>query len=359
MPPACLRVLSGIAKARPQPSEDRLVKHSNKMRPLVTVGIPIYKRLEYLPHVLEIVAAQDYSEIELLVSDNGMNGDRVREIVSEHYMRPFVFRQNPSSASIGRHFTQLVEEARGKYFVLLCDDDELSPNYVSELVDSMERHPEAAVGISRQELMEVDGTVVGSSNNKMPPLLSAPEFIASIWQTYEFGIEALVTVMARTARLRECGGYPDFCRGTSNDNAALVKMIVGSSVVLNSRCVFRWRLDDTSYGWSVSAGELARAAKEFIGFLSSDPIIGCYRAEEPMQWRKCEQILVRMTWETYLLRWDTIYRNRLGTFGWLMAAFRMPFIPAYYKRVARILFGNFKQVMTPRGLWRERRRLTE
>lgn len=316
----------------------------------VTVAIPVYKRLEYLPHVLGIVEAQDHSEIELLVSDNGMNGDRVREIVDKHYTRPFVFRQNPSSVSIGKHFTQLVKEARGEYFVLLCDDDEISPNYVTELAASLETHPAAAVAISRQELLDTDGSVVRSSRHDMPPVLSAPEFIAATWRRYEFGFEGLVTVMARTARLRECGGYPDFCRGTSIDNAALIRMIAGSSVALNPNAVFRWRLDDASYGWSVSSAELAKAAREFIDFLSADPVINRYRAAEPSAWRECEDILVRMTWETYLLRWDSIYRKRLGTFRWLAAAFRMPLIPAYYKRVARILVGNLKQAGLGRDL---------
>lgn len=329
------------------------------MGKLVTIAIPVYKRLEYLPHVLSVVEAQDYAEIELLVSDNGMNGDLVREIVSSHYSRPFIFRQNSASVSIGKHFNQLVEEARGEYFVLLCDDDEISPNYVSELAESLDSHPEAVVAISRQEMLDTDGSVVRRSKEEMPPVLSAPEFIFSTWRKYEFGFEGLVTVMARTARLRECGGYPDFCRGTSIDNAALVRMILGSSVALNPRCVFRWRLDDASYGWSVRSAELARAAREFIGFLSSDSVIGRYRAAEPEHWRQCEEILVRMTWQTYLLRWDSIYRKNLGFFGWLLAAFRMPLIPAYYRGVARILVKNFKQSLHSRGFQPQPRRVLD
>lgn len=46
------------------------------MSKLVTIGIPIYRRLEYLPQVLKIVEEQDYPSIELLVSDNGMNGTK-------------------------------------------------------------------------------------------------------------------------------------------------------------------------------------------------------------------------------------------------------------------------------------------
>lgn len=44
------------------------------MHKLVTIGVPIYERLQHLPRVLEIAASQDYSNIELLVSDNGENG---------------------------------------------------------------------------------------------------------------------------------------------------------------------------------------------------------------------------------------------------------------------------------------------
>ena len=57
------------------------------MNKLVTVGIPIYKRLEYLPSVLKIVGWQDYPNVELIVSDNGMNGPAVREIVDRYYSR--------------------------------------------------------------------------------------------------------------------------------------------------------------------------------------------------------------------------------------------------------------------------------
>jgi glycosyltransferase involved in cell wall biosynthesis len=94
---------------------------------LVTVGLPIWKRLEYLPHVLKIVEAQDYPSIELLVSDNGMNGTKVRDAVEANYSRPFTFRQNSSIVEATEHFNQIVHQASGEYFVILRDDDEITP----------------------------------------------------------------------------------------------------------------------------------------------------------------------------------------------------------------------------------------
>ena len=69
------------------------------MRKLVTIGIPIYKRLEYLPNVLRVVEAQDYPEIDILVSDNGMNGTAVSDVVKKHCTRPYRFRQNSATVS--------------------------------------------------------------------------------------------------------------------------------------------------------------------------------------------------------------------------------------------------------------------
>ena len=53
------------------------------MTKLATIGIPVYKRLNTLSNALQSVAAQDYPHIELIVSDNGTNGTKVRDIVEQ------------------------------------------------------------------------------------------------------------------------------------------------------------------------------------------------------------------------------------------------------------------------------------
>ena len=133
------------------------------MPELVTIGIPIYKRLEYLPQILKIVEAQDYPSIELLVSDNGQNGDKIREILDANYSRPCTFRANPSTVSTATHFNQIVHAAAGKYFVLLMDDDEISSNYVSELVNQFQHFPGASIAFAVQENIDETGVVTKTS----------------------------------------------------------------------------------------------------------------------------------------------------------------------------------------------------
>src|SRR6476660_5893489 len=145
------------------------------MRKLVTIGIPIYKRLEYLPNVLKVVEAQDYPEIDLLVSDNGMNGTKVNDLVKKYYSKPYRFRQNGATVSGSIHFTQLIENAQGEYCVILADDDEITPNFVSELVKSLEKHPEASAALGREDTIDEAGNIMRSSKNEVPEVISGPD----------------------------------------------------------------------------------------------------------------------------------------------------------------------------------------
>jgi glycosyltransferase involved in cell wall biosynthesis len=311
------------------------------VRKLVTIGVPVYKRLLYLPNVLNIVAAQDYPDIELVVSDNGMNGSAVPEIVKKHYSRPFIFRQNPSTISISSHFNQLVERASGEYFLLLADDDEISSNYISELVAALERNPRVLVALSKQGIMDESGVIIRKSREKLPDTLPGPKFIKAAWGTNEYKFECFATFLARTEAVKACAGYPDFCKGHGNDDALLLKLCLHHGVVFSDRCTFRFRSYESSHGLASSIHDLAQAYRELFQFLDSDPIIHDFRSIRSDEWRDLKKVFVQMIWRTYLERWQGMYRKRLTRLQWTKAAFAMPFIPAYYKNVAATFFEPF------------------
>ena len=303
---------------------------------LVTIGLPIWKRLEYLPHVLRIIEAQDYPSIELLVSDNGMNGTKVRDAVQANYSRPFTFRQNSFIAEITEHFNQIVRQAAGEYFVMLSDDDEITPNFVSELAALLENYPQASIAFAKQEIINEDGAIVRTSKGLPIEMMSGPEFIRGTWKNYQFGFEALGTNLARTAAIRECGGYPDFTRGSGIDNALIIKLCLNSSVAHSRNCAWRWRVYESSHGWSVSISDLASSSRQFMRFLDTDPVIRKLAKANPSQWKELRDALIHNEWQTYLWRWRDIYKQRLPYVKWARAAFAMPFIPSYYRKVASV-----------------------
>lgn len=309
------------------------------MSKLVTVGIPIYRRLEYLPNVLKIVDSQDYPNIELIVSDNGMNGPAVSEIVDRHYCRHYRLRRNPSTVGMSIHFNQIIQEASGEYFVLLADDDEISSNYVSELVNLLERYPQASLAMAVQETVDETGTLVRRSTEQMPEILSGPDFIRAVWGTHEFGYESLSTFLARTRNLIASGGFPDFWKGSGNDDALLVKLSLDNFIALSSRCVFRKRCYESSYGYSQTTHDLARGIKDFLQFVDTNPSLRQFACDQPSQWRATKHLLVKMAWKTYYLRWADMYRQRLSPLQWVKAGFELPFIPEYYRAMIQTLIA--------------------
>lgn len=301
----------------------------------VTIAIPVYKRLDYLIDALRSVAAQDYPNIELIVSDNGENGSKVKDLADTHYPRPYRFRQNPRTVPIPTHYNQLIEEATGHYFAFLDYDDMISPNYVSELVGILDSHPEVAVAIAREEMVDETGKFLRASSDQIPEFMTGPEFIRS-WTAY--GFESYSTVLGRTSYIKEDGGHPNIPGGTYTDDAILIKLCLRGSIAISQRCSFRWRISPVSFGWSLKCASLAEDTRRYLQFLNEDPAVLRYRKKDPSQWREIEPVLSRLGWQTYLERWDGMYRERAPLIRWVKGAFAMPYIPEYYRLVRSALW---------------------
>jgi glycosyltransferase involved in cell wall biosynthesis len=303
----------------------------------VSIGLPLYKRLDFLPAVLRSIMGQDYPNIELIVSDNGMNGSRIRALIDRDYPKNYKFRQNRSIVTMSTHFNQIIHAASGKYFMILCDDDEISSNYVSELVTALERYPEATIAVSRQEIMDKSGQPLAASSERLPPLLRGPEFIKATWDSRRYRFFGFASILARTEDLRAAGGYPEFWKGLSHDDALVVKLCLDRAVALCDRCTFRKRVYESSHGSSISIQDMAQATKQLFGFLDSDPKFQHFASANPAEWKQLKNIIGKMNWQFYFQRWKELDPNRLTTLQWLKAGFALPFIPAYYREVVRTL----------------------
>jgi len=312
--------------------------------PLVTVGIPVYKRLRFLREAVQSVAAQDYQNIELIVSDNGVNGTAIPELVGQYYKRPYRFRQNPSTINATLHYNQIVHEATGDYVVLLGDDDEVSPNFISDLVGVVQRHPDITVAIPKQEQMDEEGRTFRASFDSVPELLSGEEFIKA-WCCGTYGWLTFSTVLMKTAEVRRYGGFVVIPTGNGDEDALLIKMVLDHSVGVSTRSTVRKRQYPTSLGYSCSYPELTDAARHFIRFLDTDDILRGYARRNPGQWRGLRGLIVEMLWKICYGRWKDLYRTRLSPFQWAAVSLSMPWIPAYYGTIGRTLWEEFKFVV--------------
>lgn len=306
----------------------------------VTIAIPVYKRLGLLPNALACVRRQHYRHIDLLVSDNGGNGETLRTIIESHYPGPYRLRANASPVSVVEHFNQLLEAARGEYFVLLCDDDEISPDFASELVVELEEHPEAAVALARPETVDAGG-VVRRYEGDWPRLLAGDEFLEA-WAVKRLRLMSTVTLMARTKVARARGGYLDLPRALYSDNVLLIRLVLGGSIVFGRSCTFTWRIDDASTGFSASYQEVAGACRGFLHYLETDPQIAAYARQHPIVWRKLHRLLRDQCSRWYFFRWKERYGARLDTGEWVRAAFAIPFMSSYSALLRQEFVGRAK-----------------
>ena len=85
--------------------------------PLVTVGIPVYDRTDYLIESIESILHQTYSNIEIIAVCDGSPKetlDIIKRYEKEGKIRAFYYPDNSGNAVRGRN--KAIREASGVYF---------------------------------------------------------------------------------------------------------------------------------------------------------------------------------------------------------------------------------------------------
>lgn len=104
--------------------------------PLVSVVIPFYDHIDWLIEAVESVLSQSYSNIEIVVVNDGSKED-VHDFLNKYENRiKYIYKENggPASArNIG------VEIAKGEYIAFLDSDDLWLPNKLELQIQEMER----------------------------------------------------------------------------------------------------------------------------------------------------------------------------------------------------------------------------
>lgn len=113
--------------------------------PLASIGLPTYNRVDQLRHAVGSVLAQDYPNIELVVSDNAST-DGTQEWCEELSRRDNRVRYIRQQTNIGltANYAAVFREARGEFYMAFADDDWLDASYVSQCVQALIAHPDYA-----------------------------------------------------------------------------------------------------------------------------------------------------------------------------------------------------------------------
>lgn len=102
-------------------------------RPLVSVGLPTYNRASSLRRAAQSVLAQDYRNIELVISNNASTDETefICKGLREQDERVRYVCQLSNRGAVA-NFSEVVKQSQGEFFMWLADDDWLDRSYISQ-----------------------------------------------------------------------------------------------------------------------------------------------------------------------------------------------------------------------------------
>ena len=127
--------------------------------PLISVIVPVYRVEEYLDHCIQSIAEQTYSNLEILLVDDG-SPDRSGEICDRWAKRDSRIRViHQRNAGAGAARNTALDAARGEFIAFVDSDDYLHPNLYAHLFSLMADGVDVAeceIGITETDDLAMD-----------------------------------------------------------------------------------------------------------------------------------------------------------------------------------------------------------
>jgi len=154
--------------------------------PTVSILIPTYQYGRFLTQAIESVLSQDYTDFELLISDDNST-DNSAAIIRDFATRDSRIRPIFHSRNLGmvNNWNFCLSEAKGKYIKFLFGDDTLPEKYsLRTLVQLLDANPEAVMASSARRIIDVDSKPITTwSSFKESGYYSGQTVIAHCIQT--------------------------------------------------------------------------------------------------------------------------------------------------------------------------------
>lgn len=118
--------------------------------PLVSIGIPTYRRPALLQRALGSAQAQTHTHLEIIVSDNA-SGDETAAICRAAAAEDSRVRYlcHPSNIGPTANFNGLFAACAGEFVMMLADDDWLEPAYVEQCLKVLLVRPDVVLVAGR------------------------------------------------------------------------------------------------------------------------------------------------------------------------------------------------------------------
>lgn len=178
---------------------------------MITVVIPLYNKAPFISRTLDSVAAQTYTDFEVVVVDDGST-DGSSEIVENHPCSTLnaklkLIRQSNAGVSAARN--RGIAEAQGEHIAFLDADDEWKPDYLATQMSLVEKYPQCDVFATNYEFRDEKGSTTPTIIRKLPFDGENGE-LTNYFEVASRSHPPLWTsaVMVRKSAIESVGGFP-------------------------------------------------------------------------------------------------------------------------------------------------------
>jgi glycosyltransferase involved in cell wall biosynthesis len=194
--------------------------------PKLTIGLMVYNEADYLDKTFESIFSQDIDNYEILVGNNAST-DGSSEIIDKWAKKypEIVHIKRPFNIGALQNWNDIIERARGEYFVLAGGHDLWSPTYLKSLIDYLDFNKRVVIAFAQTQWIDECGNNLSIPTSLLDTSGMQPlaKFVSLMFagQHYLYGMMRLSAVK-KTRRqlevigsgeifLQELAQYGDFC----------------------------------------------------------------------------------------------------------------------------------------------------
>ena len=211
----------------------------------VSIAITAYNQAHYIGQAVESALAQDYPNLEVVVSDNHST-DPIQEVMGRYTSDPRVkyFRNETNLGMIGNFRKALYEYSTGDYALHLDGDDYfIDPGYIRRAMGLIDRQGLAMVFARSKSLYEKDDVLIEDKvNRNLPEVMDGNWLFLNFYKGYSL---PTLTVVHDRPYAMEIGFFEKSIR--SADWEGLLKLIIGKKIGFVNQFVGVWRRHGMNY----------------------------------------------------------------------------------------------------------------
>jgi glycosyltransferase involved in cell wall biosynthesis len=210
------------------------VSTSSESNPLVSVIVPCYNGAAFLEETLLSALVQSYSEIEVVVVDDGST-DSSPEIARRFPVR--YIRQENRGLCEARNAG--IRESKGSYLVFLDADDRLKPRAIEAGLRALALRPDCAMTVGDHVFITADGAYLANSTKECPAHSHYEALLKSNF------IEMIASVLFRRSIFNEVGGFNTGLR-VAEDYELYLRIARARPICCHSEVVAEYRKHATN-----------------------------------------------------------------------------------------------------------------